>query len=253
MNINKKKIDTSENESEVKNKFLMTMCHELRTPLNASIGFSEILRLEMDGKLNDKQKHYVEIIIQSNRFLLSLIDDIIRLCMAETKIMDLKFEKVSLPLTLEEVLAVLKDQAEQQNVQIKIESDPQIEFIDADKQKFKQILLNLLSNALKFSKQNGGTVLITSKLEGDMVTISVSDTGIGIKKEKINRLFHKFEQLDSGPARKYGGLGLGLAITKHLVELHGGNISVKSIYNSGTTFTFSVPLRQLSRKYSGNN
>ncbi|MDO8727960.1 MAG: ATP-binding protein, partial [Candidatus Methanoperedens sp.] len=123
------------------------------------------------------------------------------------------------------------------------EFDPELEFIEADKQRFKQILFNLLNNAVKFSKEEGGTVTITAKKEGDMAKVSVSDTGIGIKEENIGKLFHKFEQLDSEISQKYGGTGLGLAITKQLVELHGGEIRAESKYGEGSTFTFMLPLK----------
>ena len=122
------------------------------------------------------------------------------------------------------------------------EFDPRLEFIEADKQRIKQMLFNLLSNAVKFSKEEGGTITIAAKREGDMARISVSDTGIGIKEEDIGKLFKEFHQLDSGSTRKYGGTGLGLVITKKLIELHGGKIMVESRYGEGTTFTFSLPI-----------
>jgi signal transduction histidine kinase len=121
--------------------------------------------------------------------------------------------------------------------------------IETDRQRFKQILFNLLSNAVKFSKEEGGTVTITTKKEGDMAQISVSDTGIGIKEENLGKLFHKFEQLESGISQKYGGTGLGLAITKQLVELHGGKIQAESRYGEGSTFTFLLPIK--SKKMEG--
>jgi Amt family ammonium transporter len=117
-----------------------------------------------------------------------------------------------------------------------------LEYLAADQQRFKQIFFNLLSNAIKFSKPEGGNITITSKKEGDMASFSVSDTGIGIKKENIHKLFQEFNQADAGISKQYGGTGLGLAITKKLVELHGGTIHMESIYGEGSTFTFKLPI-----------
>ncbi len=131
---------------------------------------------------------------------------------------------------------------------IKKELDPELEFIMADRNRFKQVLSNLLDNAVKFSKKEGGTVTVTSKKEGDMAKFSVSDTGIGIKEEDMGKLFRTFQQVDTGATRKYGGTGIGLAITKYLVELHGGAIMVKSRYGEGSTFIFTIPLKDKSRR-----
>jgi signal transduction histidine kinase len=120
--------------------------------------------------------------------------------------------------------------------------DPNLDIIEADKQKFKQILFNLLSNAVKFNKPNTGKVFVSVKKEGDMVEISVSDTGIGIKGDELGKLFNKFQQIESGTSRKFGGTGLGLAISKQLVELQGGRIWVYSKYGEGSTFTFQIPI-----------
>jgi PAS domain S-box-containing protein len=227
---------------KAKSDFLANMSHELRTPLNASIGFSELLKQGMGGELSEKQKHYVDNILTSSQFLLALINDILDLSRIEAGRIDLKPEKMSVALTVNETLSLIKEKAMKHNLVLKTEFDPELEFIEADKQRFKQILFNLLSNAVKFSKEEGGTVTIRAEKEGDMAQISVSDTGIGIKEENIGRLFHKFEQLDSGTSRKYGGTGLGLSITKQLVELHGGTITAQSKYGEGSTFTFTMPL-----------
>ena len=130
------------------------------------------------------------------------------------------------------------------NINLIKKFDPGLEFLEADKQKLKQILFNLLSNAVKFSKQNEGTITITTKKYDEIVQISVSDTGIGIKKEDMGKLFNKFQQIESATYRKYGGTGLGLAISKELVELHGGNIWAESKYGEGSTFTFQIPIEK---------
>ncbi len=133
---------------------------------------------------------------------------------------------------------------------MKKEFDPEIEFFETDILRFKQVLFNLLNNAIKFSKPEGGIITITTKKEGEMVKISISDTGIGIKEENIGKLFKEFEQLDSGISRKYGGTGLGLAISKKLLELQGGKIWVESKYGEGSTFTFLLPI--VAKKLDGN-
>ncbi|MCE8426742.1 MAG: MASE1 domain-containing protein, partial [Candidatus Methanoperedens sp.] len=232
---------------KAKSEFFANMSHELRTPLNASIGFSELLIMGMAGKLNEKQKQYVDNIFASNKFLLTLINDILDLSKIEAGKIELVPEKISLPVTINETLTLIKEKAIKHNVLIKTEFEPGLESIEADKQRVKQVLFNLLNNAVKFSKDEGGTITITAKKEGGMAKISVSDTGIGIKDENTGKLFQKFEQLDPGISKKYGGTGLGLAITKHLVELHGGNIRVESMYGEGSTFTFTLPIEPKER------
>jgi signal transduction histidine kinase len=156
----------------------------------------------------------------------------------------LAIEKVSVPAILGETSGLVEQIAAKHNVVLKREIDPQLDFIEADRQRFKQILLNLLDNAIKFSKKEGGTVTLIAKKDGDTAQISVSDTGIGIKEKDIGKLFNMFRQVDTGVSRRYPGTGLGLAISKQLVELHGGMIKVESNYGEGSTFTFFLPLRQ---------
>ncbi len=227
---------------KAKSEFLASMSHELRTPLNASIGFSELLMQGLAGELSEKQKHYVDNVLTSNQFLLSLINDILDLSKIEAGKIELVPEKMSIPVSIKETLTLVKEKALKHNVLLKTEFDPALEFIEADKQRFKQILFNLLSNAVKFSKDEGGIVTIATKKADDMAQISVSDTGIGIKPENMGRLFNKFEQLEPGLSQKYGGTGLGLAITKQLVEKHGGRIWAESNYGEESIFTFTLPL-----------
>lgn len=228
--------------SRAKSDFIASMSHELRTPLNAVIGFSELLGQKTAGELNETQEKYVNNILTSGKFLLNLINDILDLSKIETGKIELAPENISVPATIQETLSLIYDKATKHDVLLKTEFDTELEFIEADRQRFKQILFNLLSNAVKFSKDEGGTVTIKAKRDGNMAKFSVSDTGIGIKEENIGRLFHKFEQLDSRMSEKYGGTGLGLAITKQLVELHGGNIWAESTYGEGSTFAFLIPL-----------
>lgn len=234
----------AENANQVKSEFLSTMSHELRTPLNSIIGFSDLLRQKMVGELTEKQEHYIDNILNSGKHLLSLINDILDLSKIESGKIEMNVEKISLTSTINDTLEMVRTTAMKHNINLIKKFDPGLEFLEADKQKLKQILFNLLSNAVKFSKQNEGTITITTKKYDEIVQISVSDTGIGIKKEDMSKLFNKFQQIESATYRKYGGTGLGLAISKELVELHGGNIWAESKYGEGSTFTFQIPIEK---------
>ncbi len=246
---NRKKVDelSAENmsleyASRAKSGFLAVMSHELRTPLNSIIGFSELLKGGVNGELNQKQQHYIDNVIVSGKFLLDLISDILDLSKVEAGKIDIINERISVPIIIRETLDLVREIAKKKNVVIEKELDPQLDFIETDRQRLKQLLFNILSNAIKFSKNEGGTVTIKTKKEGCMAKFSISDTGIGIKEEDMGRLFRRFEQLDSGITRQYGGTGLGLAISRKLLELMGGNITVESVYDIGSTFTFILPL-----------
>jgi len=228
--------------NKAKSEFLTIMSHELRTPLTSIIGYSMLIREKRHGKLNEKQKFYADRILTSSEHLLDLINSILDLAKIEAGKLEMVIEDMSVPDTLIEILETMQEKAAMHDVVLETEFDPDLHFIKADRQKFKQILFNLLSNAVKFSKEDGGIVTISTKKDGDMAKISVSDTGIGIKEEDMPKLFKKFGQLDREISRKYEGTGLGLAITRQLVELQGGTITVESIYNEGSTFTFSLPM-----------
>jgi signal transduction histidine kinase len=227
--------------NQAKSEFLASMSHDLRTPLNAIIGFSELLKQKTPGELNEKQEHFVDNILSSSKHLLALIDDILDISKIEAGKIELAIEEISVPSVTDDVLVLIKEKAARHKVILKTEFDPRLEVIEADKTKFKQILFNLLDNAVKFSKEEGGAVTIKTKKTDDTAEISVSDTGVGIKEKDMGKLFTKFLQLEFG--RKIGGTGLGLTITKQLVELHGGKIRVESKYGEGSTFTFSLPLK----------
>jgi signal transduction histidine kinase len=230
--------------SKAKNEFLATVSHELRTPLTSIIGFSILLKEKKTGDLNEKQELFVGNILKSSEHLLNLISNILDMTTVEAGKIKLAIEKVSVPATLDETLGLVEQIAAKHNVVLKREIDTQLDFIEADRQRFKQILLNLLDNAIKFSKKEGGTVTLIAKKDGDTAQFSVLDTGIGIKEKDIGKLFNMFRQVDTGVSRKYPGTGLGLAISKQLVELHGGMIKVESLYGEGSTFTFFLPLKQ---------
>ncbi len=227
---------------KAKSEFLANMSHELRTPLNSIIGFSELMKEKTAGEMNEKQMHYVENVLMSGKHLLGLINDILDLSRVEAGKLQLCIEKVSIPDVVEESLIMVREKANASSIKLIKELDPGLDLIEADRLRLKQILFNLISNAIKFSKKDGGTVTVSAKKDKDTVKFSVSDTGIGIKEEDIGRLFREFEQLESGISRSYGGTGLGLAISKKLVELHGGMIWVESRYGEGSTFMFLLPI-----------
>lgn len=228
---------------KVKTEFLINMSHELRTHLNSILGFSELMKLKTTGELNAKQSSYVSNILTGGNMLLEIINDLLDLNKIEMGKTDMVIEKLSVPQTIDETIALIKEKAEKQKVLLKKEFDSQLEFIETDKHVFRQILFNLLSNAVKFSKDEGGVVVITAEKEGDMAKISVSDTGVGIRGEDLSKLFTQFPHIDSGLTRKPEGTGLGLAITKRLVELCGGKIWAESEFGEGSTFTFLLPLK----------
>jgi|GEM_PF-1700957 len=231
----------AESANMVKTNFLHTMSHELRTPLNAILGFSEMLKHETQGELNEKQKHFVDNIIEGGNNLLDVIGRILEVVRTDEGTIGLGIEKIEVHETVNEVLRVIKDKVASNNIIMELKIDPRLEYMRVDKQKLKKILINLLDNAVKFGKQ-GGIIKINIKKDKDMVRFSISDNGIGIKEEDMRNLFRKFTQLDSGWNRKYGGIGIGLAIAKQFVELQGGTITAESKYGEGSTFTFTLPI-----------
>ncbi len=230
-----------ETASRHKSEFLASMSHELRTPLNAVIGFSQVLRQQMFGELNPKQAEYVTDILDSGQHLLSLINDILDLAKVEAGRMDLQPSSFALGVTIENAVAMLRERAAQQGVTIQTQIDPRVDVIEADERKVKQILFNLLSNAVKFTP-HGGLITVSTSVAGEEVEIDVMDTGVGIDAANLGRVFDEFEQV--GPGRGHEGTGLGLALTKRLVELHGGRIAVRSELGAGSTFSFWLPLHR---------
>jgi len=235
--------EEAERASAVKSEFLAKMSHELRTPLNAVIGFSEFLKMKGAGELNEKQERYIDNILNSGKHLFGIISDMLDLVKVESgEKLPLSLESFPAPEAIDETLIFVNEKAAQKKIVITKEIDPGLGAIIADKLRFKQILMNLLDNAIKFSKPEGGMITIAARKADGMAQFSVSDTGIGIKEEDMGKLFDLFHQVDSGISRKYGGAGIGLPIVKQLVEQHGGRILVESIYGEGTTFTFTLPL-----------
>jgi signal transduction histidine kinase len=226
--------------SQHKSEFLANMSHELRTPLNAIIGFSEVLVDRMFGDLSDKQDEYLRDIHASGQHLLSLINDILDLSKIEAGRMELEPADFDLPTVIDNALILVRERAGRRGVTLEPAIDDRIGVIRGDERKVKQVLLNLLSNAIKFTPE-GGRVDVHATARGEMVEVSVIDTGIGIAPEDQEAVFEEFRQV--GPAtKKIEGTGLGLALSRKFVELHGGRLSVESRVGAGSTFTFTLPI-----------
>jgi signal transduction histidine kinase len=231
--------------NRAKSEFLANMSHELRTPMNSIIGFSEVLQDELFGKLNEKQREYVTHIRESGRHLLALINDVLDLSKVESGKMELEIKKIPMSYVLDASLVWFNEKAMSHRINISLETESCADiYIEGDERKLKQVMFNLLSNAVKFTP-DGGSITIKARLaDGDFIEISVEDTGIGIKSENIGRLFKPFQQLSSAYEKKYEGTGLGLALTKKIIELHKGTIWVESEYGRGSKFSFKIPVRQ---------
>ena len=227
--------------SRLKSVFLANMSHELRTPLNAIIGFSEFLIDEKAGALTAKQKEYLGDVLNSGRHLLRLINDVLDLSKVEAGKMEVRAELFSVPQAVEEVCSGVASIAAGKQITIKREFAATVGQLTLDRQKFIQVLYNLVSNALKFSDE-GSEVCVSVRQRGQGLELSVRDRGIGIRREDLDRLFVEFQQLDSGSTRRFEGTGLGLALTKKLIEVQGGSIAVESERGRGSTFTVLLPL-----------
>jgi PAS domain S-box-containing protein len=225
-----------------KDRFLANMSHELRTPLNGIIGFAEFLVDGKPGHLNPKQEEYLNDILNSGRHLLQLMNDVLDLAKVEANKMDLYPERFSLGTAIEEVCAVSKPIVQKKGICLGVNLAPELGHVTLDQQKFKQVLYNLLSNALKFTDHGGKVEIRAAMHDANRFKLVVQDTGIGIKTEDIARLFKEFEQVESGVSRRHEGTGLGLALTRRIVELQGGTIGVESEIGKGSTFTVVLPL-----------
>jgi len=234
----------AEAASAAKSEFLTNMSHELRTPLNAIIGFADLLEERAFGGLNERQQGFTKEIAAAGRHLLRLIADILDLAKVEAGKMKLHLSEVSLGNLLEGCLVMIKENAYKHGLRLELSIPDDLEgtLIRADEVKVKQVLFNLLSNAAKFTP-DGGTIALSAELDGEGLVVTVADTGIGIKSEDRDRIFEAFEQVDSSLSRCWQGTGLGLALTRKLVELHGGRIWVESQgEGKGCAFAFVIPI-----------
>lgn len=243
-----------ERANQLKGRFIANMSHELRTPLNSIIGFSDILLEKTFGDINETQERYIRNIYSSGNHLLELINNVLDIAKIEAGRYEMTYETFLVENAIDEVINIMKSLAENKSIDIKVSIDEGISSITADRVKLKQVLYNLLSNAIKFTPEGGMVGVDVYKeinVEGrypwampglEFVKFSIWDTGIGISPEDNEKIFDEFEQANSTFSRKYGGAGLGLALTKKLVELHGGNITVESIPGEGSTFSFLIPV-----------
>ncbi|OHB39144.1 MAG: hypothetical protein A2Y09_02300 [Planctomycetes bacterium GWA2_39_15] len=231
-----------EKANRLKSEFLATMSHELRTPLNSIIGFAEVLKDEVVGTLRAEQKEYLDDIHGSGQHLLNMINSILDLSKIEAGKLELHYEEFPVKEAINEVLNTITGFSNKKGIPIQTHIQKDMPPLTADKVKFKQIMFNLLSNAVKFTPENG-RIAINANLVNQHLQIAVSDTGIGIKSEDMDKIFEAFRQLDASYARHYEGTGLGLTLTKRLIELHGGKIWVISEFGKGSTFTFTLPIK----------
>jgi signal transduction histidine kinase len=226
---------------ELKSDFMATMSHELRTPLTSIIGYSDMLLSGMTGELNEKQSAFVDSILKGGEALLGLINDILDLTKIEAGRLELNRESVDLRAALLGVLPVVKPRAQEKRIRISTFLPTDLPLVLADPAKFNQILLNLLTNGIKYTHDNGSVSVEARTVDG-LVEIWINDTGMGIAKEDQEKVFQRFTQIDSSATRSQGGTGLGLAIVRELVELHGGTIRVQSKLGKGSSFIFTMPI-----------
>ncbi|WP_052402792.1 PAS domain-containing protein [Methanococcoides methylutens] len=230
----------AESANMAKTEFISNMSHELRTPLTMIIGFSDLLCSEDYGSLNEEQKKYISKVLRNGNHLLELINDLLDFSNIETGEMELRVNEFTVSDAIDEVGALMIPLSKKKGIDLTFNIDIEMPTIKADMIKFKQVLYNLVNNSIKFTDQ-GGAVTIGGKISDSSVNIFVKDIGIGISQENQEKLFKPFFQVDSSNSREYGGTGLGLALVKKFVEMHGGEVWVKSELGKGSTFGFSMP------------
>lgn len=237
---------SAENASKAKSEFLANMSHELRTPLNSIIGFSQVLDKKYFGNLNEKQIQYVNNILESGNHLLNLINDILDISKIEAKKMTLELSQIELKKLLKNSFIMIKEKCYNHNISLELKLPKEMEelYIVADEIKIKQIMYNLLSNAAKFTPDKG-VIQVSARINTNDINISVKDSGIGISKDNLSKIFDEFYQIPNKESGKSKGTGLGLTLIKNLVEMHGGTVKVKSKgLNMGSTFSFTLPIKQ---------
>ena len=228
-----------ETASRHKSDFLATMSHELRTPLNAIIGFSEVLHEQMFGELNERQLAYVDDVLEAGKHLLSLINDVLDLAKIEAGGMELELSEVAIPEVLRSAVSMHSERASRGGVELSLTTEPEEITISADGRRVRQIVFNLVSNAVKFTPAEG-RVDVSARLDDGQVEIAVADTGPGIAPDELETIFEEFKQATDG--KRAEGTGLGLPLSRKLVELHGGRLWVESAAGNGSTFRFTLPV-----------
>jgi signal transduction histidine kinase/CheY-like chemotaxis protein len=228
--------------SRHKSEFLASMSHELRTPLNAVLGFSEVLLERMFGDINERQEEYLRDIHSSGKHLLELLNEILDLSKVEAGQMELEFTSIDVPAALEYAASMLRERATAHSIDLRVELGRRLGAVDADELRFKQVVLNLVSNAVKFTPDGGSVVICAEEVDTDL-HVSVKDTGIGIPVEDRERIFESFQQGGRGASREEG-TGLGLTLSRRIVELLGGRMWLESEVGVGSTVGFSIPMRR---------
>jgi protein-histidine pros-kinase len=227
--------------SRLKSEFLANMSHELRTPLNAIIGFADLMHRGKVGPVAEQHQEYLGDILTSSRHLLQLINDVLDLAKVESGKMDNRPEKIVVAKLVGEVRDILRGLAASKRLRMETRLDPEVATVVADPARVKQVLYNYLSNAIKFTPESGTVTIIVTAEGPDLFRLAVEDTGIGIAPEDFGKLFIEFQQLDASAAKKYQGTGLGLALTKRIVEAHGGRVHVQSVLGKGSSFSAVFP------------
>jgi signal transduction histidine kinase len=234
-----------ETTSQHKSDFLANMSHELRTPLNAIIGFSQVLREGMVGDVNAKQREYLEDILSSGNHLLSLINDVLDLSKVEAGQVELQVAPFSLQDALERGVSMVREQATTEGVQVTLHRNGGLDVVTGDERRIRQVIFNLLSNAVKFTPDGGQVDITATRADGE-VKVCVADSGPGIAAEDLDRIFEEFQQTEAGSSQSEG-TGLGLALSKRFVEMHGGRIWCESKLGEGSRFEFTLPLGPVER------
>ena len=224
---------------QLKSEFLASMSHELRTPLNSIIGFADVLLEGLDGELNDRMEEDVRLIRESGDHLRGLIGDILDMSKIEAGRMDLRYEEIDMAQLANDVVATAASLAQEKQIFLHLDIDKGVKPVTGDRTRLRQIMWNIVGNAIKFTDK--GSVTVSVQAQTNHVLCSVRDTGIGIKEEHAAVVFEQFRQIDGGLNRVASGTGLGMPITKKLVELHGGEIWIESVYGQGSTFLFTIP------------
>jgi signal transduction histidine kinase/CheY-like chemotaxis protein len=236
-------VETAERLEEVdrlKTQFLANMSHELRTPLNSIIGFSRVILKEIDGPLTDMQRTDLQTVYESGQHLLSLINNILDIVKIEAGKMEISIEEVDLKPIITSVMSTAVALIRDKDIELQTSLPDDLPIIQSDSRRVRQVLLNLVGNSAKFTEE--GFIRVEAKLDGEEVTISVVDSGIGIPEDKLAMIFEAFTQVDASSTRRAGGTGLGLSICQSFVEMHGGRIWVESEFGKGSTFAFALPI-----------
>jgi PAS domain S-box-containing protein len=228
--------------NRLKSEFLANMSHELRTPLHAIIGFAELIHNGKVGDITPTHKEYLGDILKSSNHLLQLINDVLDLAKVESGKVEFRPEEANLGKIVGEVRDILRGLAAEKRIKLSIAVDEALGTVTLDPARFKQVLYNYLSNAIKFTPELGSVAIRVMREGTDMFRVEVKDSGIGIKADDLHRLFVEFQQLDAGTAKKFQGTGLGLALTKRIVEAQGGEVNVDSVVDVGSTFGATFPL-----------